>query len=68
MTAEALRPSLSEALDYSAARFIAGDWGSTSLRLTLCATGGRVLARAQGRGIGTVAGQHEAEIERLLAP
>jgi 2-dehydro-3-deoxygalactonokinase len=68
MSAEALRAPQSEALDYSAARFIAGDWGSTSLRLALCAAGGRVLARAQGRGIGVVGGQYEAEIERLLAP
>lgn len=68
MSAEALITSQSEAQNYSAARFIAGDWGSTSLRLALCAAGGRVLARAQGRGIGTMAGQYEAEIERLLAP
>jgi 2-dehydro-3-deoxygalactonokinase len=68
MSAETLRASRGEEQDYSTARFIAGDWGSTSLRLALCAAGGHVLARAQGRGIGVVAGQYEAEIERLLTP
>jgi 2-dehydro-3-deoxygalactonokinase len=65
--ADAPAPSDATA-DYPAARFIAGDWGSTSLRLSLCASGGRILARASGRGIGVVAGEFEAEIERLLAP
>lgn len=68
MSAEARRAAQSEARNYSAARFIAGDWGSTSLRFVLCAAGGRVLARAQGRGVGVVGGQYETEIERLLAP
>ncbi len=69
MTAADLHASAdAAAADYSTARFIAGDWGSTSLRLSLCASGGRVLARAQGRGIGVVAGRFEAEIDRLLAP
>jgi 2-dehydro-3-deoxygalactonokinase len=67
MTAADVRVPSDLIADFSAARFIAGDWGSTSLRLSLCAAGGRILARASGRGIGVVAGQFESEIERLLA-
>jgi 2-dehydro-3-deoxygalactonokinase len=35
----------------SAAAFIAGDWGTTHLRLSLCATDGRVLDRRTGPGV-----------------
>ena len=34
----------------SEAAFIAGDWGTSRLRLYLCDTAGQVLARAEGEG------------------
>lgn len=34
----------------SRAAFIAGDWGTSRLRLYLCDTGGHVLARSEGEG------------------
>ena len=34
----------------SRAAFIAGDWGTSRLRLYLCDEGGHVLARAEGEG------------------
>jgi 2-dehydro-3-deoxygalactonokinase len=34
----------------SEAAFIAGDWGTSRLRLYLCDTGGHVLARSEGEG------------------
>jgi 2-dehydro-3-deoxygalactonokinase len=39
------------------ARFIAGDWGTSRLRLFLCDGGGAVLARREGPGIAEVGGR-----------
>lgn len=39
--------------------FIAGDWGTSNLRLWLCAGDGRVLDRAQGPGVAAVPGRLE---------
>jgi len=44
--------------------FIAGDWGTTNLRLALCDADGHVLATAVGRGVAAVAGEFENELHR----
>jgi 2-dehydro-3-deoxygalactonokinase len=47
--------------DFIAGGFICGDWGTSRLRLFLCAAGGTVLARRDGPGIAE-AGARAAEI------
>ncbi len=47
------------------ARYIAGDWGTTSLRLYLCGDHGEVMATGHGAGVSGMAGRFESEIERL---
>lgn len=49
---------------FIAPAFIAGDWGTSHLRLSLCAADGRVLAGARGPGAGAVA---QADFPRVLA-
>ena len=56
----------------SKAAFIAGDWGTSKLRLYLCGEDGHVLARAEGdlvrdRGV-EEHGVHVLEQEPDLAP
>src|SRR5471032_127007 len=48
----------------SRAAFIAGDWGTSRLRLYLCYTGGHVLARGEGEGasVADCAGRFAASV------
>jgi 2-dehydro-3-deoxygalactonokinase len=48
----------------SRAAFIAGDWGTSRLRLYLCDTGGHVLARGEGEGasVADCAGRFAASV------
>lgn len=48
------------------AAFIAGDWGTTCLRLYLCAADGAVLARAEGAGASVP--NHAARFAAAVAP
>ena len=41
----------------AAAAFIAGDWGTSHLRLSLCDAGGRVLESTHGPGIASSKGR-----------
>ncbi len=51
------------------AHFVAGDWGTTSLKLYLCAQDGTVLAQASGRGVSALGigtgDQFGIELEQL---
>ncbi len=49
----------------SMAAFIAGDWGTTRLRLYLCGADGAVIARAEGAGAS--AGDHAARFSAAVA-
>lgn len=50
---------------HTAARYIAGDWGTTSLRLYLCNAHGEVIASGHGAGVSGMAGRFEDEIDRI---
>ncbi len=55
--------------DISAGALIAVDWGTSRLRAMLVDASGRIVAEAESdEGIGTIAGNHEAAFERLVAP
>ena len=55
--------------DVSAARSIAADWGSSQLRLYLCAGDGQVLDQCGGPGIAALrGGQHAGIIATAIAP
>jgi len=47
--------------------FIAGDWGSSHLRLHLCSAGGLVLDSAEGPGAVEASGRHAAILQSLTA-
>lgn len=49
------------------AAFIAGDWGTSHLRLSLCSADGAPLATRLGRGVGSLSGAVAAEFESLTA-
>jgi len=51
-----------------AASFVAGDWGTSHLRLFLCDHDGLMLDSADGPGAATAAGRFADIFERLLAP
>jgi 2-dehydro-3-deoxygalactonokinase len=48
--------------------FVVGDWGTSHLRLFLCAADSTVLQRVQGPGAAQVPGAHAATLASLLAP
>lgn len=48
--------------------FIAGDWGTSNLRLWLCGADGTVLDRAGGPGVAAASGQHETVFVEATAP
>ena len=50
-----------------AARFIAGDWGSSHLRLALCEADGRVLAEAAGPGAADCRGRFAETLAKSTA-
>jgi 2-dehydro-3-deoxygalactonokinase len=50
------------------ARFVAGDWGTTNLRLYLCDEGGKVLDELAGPGAASLGGRFPAVFGSLLAP
>jgi 2-dehydro-3-deoxygalactonokinase len=50
------------------AAFIAGDWGTTHLRLSLCAADGTVLETTSGPGIGQIDGEFPILFAQLIAP
>jgi len=50
------------------ASFVAGDWGTTHLRLLLCASDGRILERAAGPGAAEAGGRFAQVFQNLLAP
>jgi 2-dehydro-3-deoxygalactonokinase len=50
------------------AAFIAGDWGTTHLRLALCAADGTVLETTSGPGIAQIDGEFSSLFARLIAP
>jgi 2-dehydro-3-deoxygalactonokinase len=50
------------------ARFVAGDWGTTNLRLFLCDEAGQVLDEVAGPGAANVTGRFPAVFESLRAP
>lgn len=52
----------------SAARFVAGDWGTSHLRLFLCDDDGRILERASGPGAADAGGRFASVLSGLLAP
>lgn len=52
----------------SEAAFIAGDWGTSNLRLSLCAADGRVIASANGPGAAESRGRFAAVFDSLTAP
>jgi 2-dehydro-3-deoxygalactonokinase len=47
--------------------FIAGDWGTTNLRLTLCDAHGHALAQVSGPGVSQVQGQFDRVYAELIA-
>ena len=51
-----------------AAGFVAGDWGTTNLRLFLCDATGQVLAETSGPGAAAARGQFEALFDSLVSP
>ena len=56
------------AADFSAAKLIAVDWGTSRLRAWLLDGGGRALAEADSdQGIGAISGGHEAVLGALVA-
>lgn len=52
----------------AAARFIAGDWGTSHLRLALCDEDGQVLAEAAGPGAAASSGRFAAVFAQATAP
>lgn len=50
------------------AAFVAGDWGTTHLRLFLCDAAGHVLNSASGPGAAQARGQHAAVLDALIEP
>jgi 2-dehydro-3-deoxygalactonokinase len=50
------------------ASFVAGDWGTSHLRLLLCADDGRILERAAGPGAADAGGRFAPLLQSLLAP
>ena len=50
------------------ARFVAGDWGTTNLRLFLCEEPDRVLEEASGPGAAAATGRFTSLFETLIAP
>jgi 2-dehydro-3-deoxygalactonokinase len=50
------------------ASFIAGDWGTSHLRLFLCASDGQILERADAAGAADAAGRFAAIFDALVAP
>lgn len=50
------------------ARFIAGDWGTSHLRLALCAADGAVLAETRGPGAAACAGRFAEVFAHAVAP
>ena len=52
----------------NSAAFIAGDWGTTHLRLYLCNSVGDVLATVEGPGVANAKGNHSALLQSLIAP
>jgi 2-dehydro-3-deoxygalactonokinase len=50
------------------ASFVAGDWGTSQLRLLLCASDGRILERAAGPGAADAGGRFALLFHSLLAP
>lgn len=52
----------------AAARFIAGDWGTSHLRLALCDEDGRVLAEATGPGAAACSGRFADVFAQSIAP
>jgi 2-dehydro-3-deoxygalactonokinase len=50
------------------ASFVAGDWGTSHLRLVLCAGDGRILERAAGPGAADARGRFAPVLHSLLAP
>ena len=49
------------------AAFVAGDWGSTRLRLQLCVADGAVIESTEGPGAVAARGRHREVLEELLA-
>lgn len=52
----------------SDACFVAGDWGTSHLRLFLCDDDGRILERASGPGAADAGGRFASVLSGLLAP
>lgn len=50
------------------ARFIAGDWGTSHLRLFLCDGDGQILERADAAGAADAAGRFASLFDKLVAP
>ena len=50
------------------ARFVAGDWGTTNLRLFLCDEAGGVIEELAGPGAAATTGRFPAVFEQLTAP
>jgi 2-dehydro-3-deoxygalactonokinase len=50
------------------ASFIAGDWGTSHLRLFLCDSDGRILERADAAGAAAAGGRFAAIFDGLVAP
>lgn len=50
------------------ARFVAGDWGTSHLRLFLCDVDGSVLEEAAGPGAAAASGRFQPVFESLIAP
>ena len=49
------------------AAFIAGDWGTSQLRLYLCDAANNVLASRTGRGAAAARGEHEQDLDSGIA-
>ena len=45
--------------------FIAGDWGTTNLRLALCDTRGAVISQANGPGVAQTQGRFDSVFSEL---
>ena len=52
----------------SSAQFVAGDWGTSNLRLFLCNPYGDLLEQIQGPGAAQVPGAHAATLAALIEP
>jgi 2-dehydro-3-deoxygalactonokinase len=48
--------------------FIAGDWGTTNLRLALCDARGAVISQVNGPGVAQVQGRFDSVFSELIAP